>query len=139
MRFHRGARDLPTINLTPLIDILFLVLLFLVLTATFRGTFALDLALPTADTAAPATVEAPGTIRVVLKEDGQLLLRDRPLSLDELETLLLAEPDRDLVSVILTADARSQHGDVVAVMDRVRRAGISNLRLEARRSPPPTP
>jgi biopolymer transport protein ExbD len=131
MRFQRTARDLPSINLTPLIDILFLVLMFLVLTATFRGTFALDLMLPAAETAAPASVEAPNIVRVVVTADGQVLMEDRPVSLEEFERRLTALPGRDRLSIILSADARSRHGDVVAVMDRVRRASIFNVRLEA--------
>ena len=130
MRFQRRARDLPSINLTPLIDILFLVLMFLVLTATFRGTSALDLTLPSAETAPPVSVDAPGVVRVVVMADGQILVEDRPVTLGELERRLVEMPDRDRLSIILAADARSSHGDVVAVMDRVRRAGIFKLRLE---------
>ena len=131
MRFQRKPRDLPSINLTPLIDILFLVRMFLVLTATFRATFALDLRLPVAGTAAPARVEAPGIVRVVLTAEGAILLEDRTVTLEELERRLTAWPNRDRASLVLSADARSRHGDVVAVMDRARRAGIVNLRLEA--------
>lgn len=130
MQFQRRARDLPSINLTPLIDILFLVLMFLVLTATFRGTFALDLTLPAAETAAPVPVETPGIVRVVVAADGQVRLEDRLVTLDELERRLIAMPEPGRLGIILSADARSPHGDIVAVIDRVRRAGIFNLRLE---------
>ncbi len=130
MRFQRTPRDLPTINLTPLIDILFLVLMFLVLTATFRGAFVLDLALPTAETGTPASVTAPGVVRVVVSEEGQVTVEERSLTLDELERLLISLPDREDLQVVLSADARTPHAGVVAVMDRVRRAGVPGLRLE---------
>ena len=132
MRFQRAIRDEPSINLTPLIDILFLVLMFLVLTATFRGTFALDLALPAAGTAVETLVEAPGTIRIVMTADGLILLDDeQPVPIDDLGPRLSARPADARRRVILSADARRPHGDVVAVIDQVRRAGIFMLRIEA--------
>jgi biopolymer transport protein ExbD len=130
MRFQRTARDLPTINLTPLIDVLFLVLMFLVLTATFRGAFVIDLTLPTAQSGTPASVTAPGVVRVVLSQDGQVTVEERRLTLDELERLLTSLPDRETLQVVLSADGRTPHAGVVAVVDRVRRAGILGLRIE---------
>lgn len=130
MRFTRHAREQPSINLMPLLDILFLVLMFLVLTATFRGTFALDLALPAASTGIPASTTAPGVIRIVVTADGQVLVAGALTTLGDLERRLLALPDPDRVGVIVSADARSPHGDVVGVMDTIRRAGIFGLRLE---------
>ena len=131
MRFQRRSRDLPSINLTPLIDILFLVLMFLMLTATFRDSFVVDVTLPPAETATPAAIDSPDTIRIVVTADGQVVMDDRPITLDELERRLTAMPRREQLSIILSADERSPHGDVVAVMDRARRADILNVRLEA--------
>ena len=133
MRFQRTARDSPVISLTSLIDVLFLVLMFLVLTATFQGTFVLELSLPPAETGIPASVSAPGVVRVVVSDDGQVTIEERRLTLDELErnlSLLPARPDRQ---VVLSADGRTPHASVVAVMDRVRRAGIQAMRLETTR------
>jgi biopolymer transport protein ExbD len=129
MQFQRTARDSPTINLTPLIDVLFLVLMFLVLTATFRGAFVIDLTLPPAESGASASVTAPGVVRIILSQDGDVSVEDRRLTLDELQRLLVDLPDRE-THVVLSADGRTPHAGVVAVVDRIRRAGIVGLRIE---------
>ena len=133
MRFQRTARDAPEISLTPLIDVLFLVLMFLVLTATFRETFVLDLSLPPAETGTPATVAVDGVVRVVVSDGGEVTVEGRPLTLDQLEELLALVPVGPDRQVILSADGRTPHATVVGVMDVVRRAGIPAMRIETTR------
>ena len=135
LRFRPAARELPSINLTPLIDILFIVLMFLVLTATYRDRSALDFRLPDAETGASVDAEMSDVVRLVVEADGAILVSDRRVSLVELQRELIAAADAKVQTALLAADERSSHGRVVEVMDRVRQAGIVNVRIETTRAP----
>lgn len=138
---RRASRRRPSaeIILTPLIDILFIVLLFLVLTATYTDSTALSLSLPQASTGVRELQSIPGTIRVTVDADGTLRIDRQPASLDELGRRLSAAADTDALNVFLAADRRATHGDVVAVIDAVRQAGIFRLSIEALPQPSAAP
>lgn len=128
MQFRRRAGPPPDFNLTPLIDILFIVLMFLVLTATFSDATFLRVVLPearTGDHRTPAT--APFT--VVLDAEGEIRVAGEIVSLDELGVRLEAVAGTGVL-VVLAADSRTSHGHVVRVMDVARRAGIGHLDIE---------
>ena len=130
MRVTRRRRPSAEIILTPLIDILFIVLLFLVLTATFTDSTSLGLLLPQAATGLRETQQLPGTIRITVDADGTPGIDGQPVSLDDLGGLLDAVADKDALNVLLAADRSASHGDVVAVIDAVRQAGIFRLSIE---------
>ena len=129
--FPPTTRELPAINLTPLIDILFIVLLFLVLTTSFDGTVALDVSLPTTQSAETVSVDRSEVVRIVVDADGQIYLRDRPVTLSALAPELEALADLPSLTLLIAADARATHGAVVTVLDHASRAGITALRLES--------
>ncbi|MDH4064188.1 MAG: biopolymer transporter ExbD [Acidobacteriota bacterium] len=139
MTFSRGSRRQAEITLTPLIDILFIVLLFLVLTATFTEQTVLRVALPRAATGEPV-VEDVSVLRVLIDADGQVYLDDRIRTLDEVRTRLDAMADPDRARVIIAADRAASHGSVVQVLDLVRQAGIVRVEIQtfaaAQRNPP---
>ena len=130
MRVTGRRRPSAEIILTPLIDILFIVLLFLVLTATFTDSTSLRLSLPQARTAIREAQQLSGTIRITVAADGTLGSDGHPVSLDDLGRLLGAVADKDAVNVLLAADRSASHGEVVAVIDAVRQAGIFRLSIE---------
>ena len=130
MRVTRRRRPSAEIILTPLIDILFIVLLFLVLTATFTDSTSLSLSLPPAATGIREMQQPPGTIRITVDANGALGIDGRPASLDDLGRLLGAVADRDALDVLLAADRSARHGDVIAVIDAVRQAGIFRVSIE---------
>lgn len=137
MRFSRRQRADPTINLTSLIDILFIVLVFLVLTTTFREATQLEVDLPQAVTGERATDDPPDTVRVTVSRDGGLYVSQRPVTLAELrEILITASVTRD-PRILLEADARAEHGRVVEVMDLARQVGLPRLSIETTRADQP--
>jgi len=129
MKFSHATRREAEITLTPLIDILFIVLLFLVLTATFTEQTVLRVALPRAATGEPA-VEDLSVVRVVIDANGQIFVGDRIHTLDEVRTRLLAIGDPGRARVTIAADRAASHGNVVQVLDLVRQAGIVRVEIQ---------
>jgi len=126
---RRGSQAF--INITSLIDVMFLLLIFLVVSTTFKEQAAVNLTLPRSSTA-EAAVEGPAVL--ALTADGRLLLNDRslpePQLRQELRRLRAASgEDR----IVLRADARSEHGEVVRLIDMVRESGFTRVSLSARR------
>ena len=120
----------PEIGLTPMIDVLFLVLMFLLLTTTFKEFTFLSVTLPEAATGSRDQQAADRGVRIVIDESGTVRLRDTPVTLDDLARLLEAIRDKEAADVMIAADERVDHGRVVAVMDTIRRAGIHRLSIE---------
>jgi len=120
----------PDIGLTPMIDMLFLVLMFLLLTTTFREATFLRVTLPEAASGSRDAAVSSPQVRLVIDEQGVIAVGDRPITLDDLARMLAAIGDADAAYVRIAADERVDHGRVVAVMDTVRRAGIHRVMIE---------
>lgn len=132
MKFQRQRREEININLTPLIDVVFLLLIFFMITTTFTRESHLSISLPEASSA-ESPVEEPKSIEVVIGADGQYSINDAPLVNNEPLTLRrgilkVAGDARDMTFVI-TADAQAQHQAVVRVMDVAGDLGFSALSI----------
>lgn len=130
--FRRGARRRVLINLTSLIDVLFLLLIFFMLTSTFRRAGEMDLELATSSTAAAAEAsrQAP-PLEISMLSDGTVRYDGREIGDDEELLRILTdehstEPDR---VVLLNAEGEARHADVVRLIDIVREAGYGGLSL----------
>lgn len=133
MKFRVARRAAPGVNLTPLIDVLFIVLMFLVLTTTFRESTRLKVKLPEAETGEPLR-EALGRLRVTVAEDGRLSVDGRTVTLPALGGLLEVIAGRDEAQIVVAADEGAAHGRVVEVMDLARRNGIFRISIETLRA-----
>lgn len=137
MKLDRPHRRKAGINVTSLIDVVFLLLIFFVVTATFLERPGIDLTLPEAGSA-PVAAREELTIR--LSSDGATWVdgarvESRALA-DTLEARLAREgTDR----VVLEADERVPHGRVVHAMDAARRAGAEALVVATRPEDPDRP
>jgi biopolymer transport protein ExbD len=113
------------LNVTSLIDVLFLLLIFFMISTTFLSTPAIKLELPKAKNA-DAVRQEP--LVVYVDADGTLFLNDEPVDVavlpGALKDKLLANDDK---AVILKADSRVTHGSVVEIMDIVKGAGARRL------------
>ena len=113
------------LNVTSLIDVLFLLLIFFMISTTFLSKPAIKLELPKAQNADEVRQEP---VVVYVDKDGNLFLNDEPLDAGLLAAALkdkLLESDEK--AVILKADSRVTHGDVVEIMDIVKGAGARRL------------
>lgn len=130
MQFRRNASAPVAINIAPLVDVVFLLVIFFAVSTTFLETAGLELTLPSSSSTAEPS---PRQVAVLLAADGTLYLDGKPIERDVLSTELrarLAELDEKLV--VLRADARTPHGDVVRLMDLAREAGATELTVSAR-------
>ncbi len=114
------------LNLTPLIDIVFLLLVFFMLTAHFIEDEAIAIDLPEAENSAAS--EDEGYVEVVMTPDGQLLVDGFPTPVEALEETLrgaLHAPEKSYVK--LKGDHAAQFGLGVKVIDAARAAGAESL------------
>lgn len=115
-----------TPNLTPLIDIVFLLLVFFMLTAHFVKDQSLDIVLPEASSA--ENLEEQGALEIVINNEGEILVAEKMIKPDELEaSMQQALQGRTNKQVILRGDKNSKLDLTVQVMDAARKAGAESL------------
>ena len=131
MRLQTEQEEEPEINLTSLIDVVFLLLIFFMVSATFERQALLRVELPEASTAERESL--PERVELVITESGDYFVGDNMLADQRRETLRLAlseafvdQPDALLV---IRADTLAQHGLVVRAMDAAAAEGISRLTI----------
>ncbi|VAW87389.1 hypothetical protein MNBD_GAMMA18-67 [hydrothermal vent metagenome] len=127
MEFEGRARIHSHLDIAPLIDIVFLLLVFFMLTSTFLVPEAIELELPES---ASATVTEITPITVALNASGELSLNGEPIQLEQLRQAI--EPliaDSADAAITLKSDARTEVQQLLKVMDEIRAAGGSNVAL----------
>ena len=124
LRPHKRKRSV-VINVTSLLDVMFNLLLFFMVSTTFLSTPAIKLELPKA-THAEVVEQRP--IIVYVGVDGTVYLNDEPVNVALLSAALEGKfAEGDERSVVLQADSRVSHGTVVEVMDAIKAAGATRL------------
>lgn len=121
-----GRARKPSINITPLIDVMFLLLIFFMVSSTFRDYFGIDVTLPKAAHAQGQTADVH---RIVVDRQGQIFLgSEEPLSRVELRQKLevLIAADEEAV-FILEADANANFGAVIGAIDIAKQVGSERL------------
>ena len=134
MKFQRRITEELSINLTPLIDVVFLLLIFFMVSTTFTRETRLAVNLPEAD--GEVLQESAEQIEISVSQNGSYAIDGRSLVNAELSTLMSAleevtQGDRD-VALILIADAAATHQAVVTAMDAIGRSGFSRLSIATR-------
>lgn len=125
MELRKQRKRKLILNLTSLIDVLFLLLIFFMISTTFLSQPAINLQLPSAQNA-QAVRQTP--IVVHINENGRVYLNDEPMELPLLGAALaqrLANVAEK--AVVLKADSRVSHGTVVHVLDMIKGAGVTKL------------
>ena len=127
MKFSRSSQEEVTINLTPLIDIVFLLLIFFMLGARFANP-VFELELPEAQSGSTA---APFDAALAVDARGALFLNQQPVSREDLVVGLRAivQADAD-AAVVLRSDAGARFASVVQALDAAEQAGVRNLSIE---------
>ena len=129
MMFRPARRAGSEIILTPLIDIMFTVLLFLILTATFTEQTIVRISLPRAATST-ATSTDTHLVRILVDVEGRVYLDGQVATLNDVKRRLEAIADADRAFITISADENARHGRVVQIVDLIRQAGIFRLDIE---------
>lgn len=138
MKFRRGrgngaARDEIYINLASLIDIIFVLLLFFIVTTTFTRENQLSIELPEASVHNPVTSANVERLEVTISSDGQYAVNGRVLpestELSLTEALSSVASGNTDLPVLVTADANAKYQSVITAMSVAGQLGFSKLRL----------
>jgi len=130
MRFREKKKRKVLINITSLIDVLFLLLIFLMISSTFLEQPGIKLELPQAQSSAQMEQK---DFTLYLDRGGKLYLNDKEIDKSNLETKL-KEVLKEMKDGALTlkADQDVSHGLVVGVMDIVKKSGVKKLIIGTR-------
>ncbi|MFZ4624747.1 MAG: ExbD/TolR family protein [Rhodoferax sp.] len=128
-----GPAPMSDINMTPLIDVMLVLVVILIITAPLLAS-SIKLDLPKADAAKTSAVAR--SITVVVDAAGQAYLQDQAVTLEELtRQFTLARQDYPDTEVQLRADKSVPYGRIVAVMGTAQQAGLSRLGFVADNNP----
>ncbi|MFT6915456.1 MAG: biopolymer transport protein ExbD [Motiliproteus sp.] len=134
MKFKRQRPAELDVNLTPLIDVVFLLLIFFMVSTTFTKETHLKINLPKAS--GEAVSEAALVIDISISADGSYSINDQRLVNGKLDTLkraiLKAARNKEGLPVIITADAQAPHQAVVSAMDAAGQLGFVQLSISTR-------
>jgi len=118
------------INVTSLIDVMFLLLIFFMVSSTFKNQPAIDLTLPRSSSAVDST-ETPTV--VYLTRDSRLFIDDRAVERDDLmDELRRRQAATGEDRVVLRADEHAEHGAVVDLIDLIKESGYRRVSLAAK-------
>jgi len=128
MSFLRKTNDEPRIDLTPMVDVVFLLLIFFMISTTFVESPGISIKLPEASS--QSIEREPQELKIYLSTEGDIYYLDRKISVTDYKGLLSKhQSDADTTTILLLADQESRHGKVVTLMDLARDAGFVKLAI----------
>lgn len=129
-RLYQQNEDESAIDITPMLDIVFIMLIFFVVTSSFVKESGIDVNSPTAST---AERKETGSILVAISMDNNVWIDKRRVDPDairpNIERLHAENPEG---AVVIQADKASTSGLLVKVMDQIRLAGVTNISIAAK-------
>ena len=127
MKFAVKKRRAPSIIIVSLVDVLTILLIFFVVSTTFRRDQPeVQINLPDAKTATKVPAELEHAI-VTVDQNDQIKLDGRAIGVDELEDAVRNLPETRKSSLALQADKKASFGTIIKVMDALKLAGVKNL------------
>ena len=120
------SRRRVSLDISPLLDVVFLLLIFFLVTTTFMPDASMDLELPESTTATQSEIAA--TV-VTVGEDGGVQIDGDSVSMQELERTIAALVPEEREKITVRADARVDYGVIVRIIDALRNAGVDALSL----------
>lgn len=130
---RRQSGSGASINLTPLIDMVFILLIFFIVTASFVKETGVEVNRPSAKT---AVSKEQSSIFIAVRANGEIWVDGRPIDIRTVRaTIQRLRIENPTSSVVIVADKDSKTGLVIEVMDQVRLAGVSNVSIAATQKP----
>ncbi len=128
MRFQPRRRDDVELDMTPLIDVVFLLLIFFMLSTSLSVSPGIKVDLPKSSAAEVRKKKV--TLQVAIEPSGRIFLGGKKLSLDDLRKKFAAVSKKSSDAlVVIEADRKVYHGLVVKVMDAAKTAGLNKLAI----------
>lgn len=129
MNFQPNRREEVDLDITPLIDVVFLLLIFFMVSTTFEHNSEINITLPSSSK--DITEAKPDAVNVGLDSEGNVYINDKALVNAQMETIKTALSDA-LVGlneppIIIRADANASHQSVVRIMDAARQLGLVKI------------
>jgi len=123
-RFSRNNSDALTVDLTPMIDMVFILLIFFLVTASFNKMNAIDIQRPDG-----ATNDMQGAVSLVVSIDAEngVWIEGEPVDIRKLRSRVKTLSGGEHTSVMLNADRSVDTGRLIEVLDQVRLAGVDNV------------
>jgi biopolymer transport protein ExbD len=127
-RKHSSAEE-AQIDLTPMLDVTFIMLIFFIVTTSFVKEAGLDVRKPEAQTTEP---RIRASIMIAVSETGQVWMQKRQIELDAVRPLVeAAKAENPEGSAMIIADRGAPAGVVIAVMDQARLGGVTDIAIAA--------
>ena len=127
-RRHAHTED-AEINITPMLDIVFIMLIFFIVTTSFTKETGAAITKPIAEQAASLR---NGTILIGIKSNDDIWMSKRLVELREVRSMVeSAKAENPKGSVVIVADKASRIGTVTQVMDQVKMAGVEGIAISA--------
>jgi biopolymer transport protein ExbD len=128
VNFARARRVDPVVDVTPLIDIIFQLVLFFMVSTTFISAPGIEVDLPRSSS--DTVLRDSDDLSIWVSADGAVYVDEEPVDFKGLEAALnKAAKDNPSTLIMLKADRTVDHGRVVAVMDAARRYGLTHLAI----------
>jgi biopolymer transport protein ExbD len=129
MARRHAANDDAEINITPMLDIVFIMLIFFIVTTSFTKETGAEIIKPEADQAIRLQ---KGTILVGIRSNDEVWMNKRRIEVREVRAMVeRARAENPEGSVVIVADKGSRIGVVTQVMDQVKLAGIEGIAISA--------
>lgn len=131
MRFKRNRQEEIRLGIAPLIDVVFLLLIFFMVTAHFDVASGVQIRLP--KVAQKTFLPKEQKITLVIDPYGKTYLKGQPIDREALRTTLKdLVREEGLLNIILQADKETKHGRVVEIMDLAKTSGVQTILIAAR-------
>ena len=128
MRFSEKTQTDASLDITPIVDTVFNLLIFFALSLNFIVTPGITVDLPESIT--EEIIREREELIVVMDKDNNIFIDEKAVSMDQLVTIFgnAAQKSKDTL-VIIQADQEVAHGNVVRMMDRAKKAGLARLAI----------
>jgi len=130
MKFFNNKERALSIEITPLIDIVFLLVIFFVVTSKIETNQYLTLDLPSTESFSSSSINADRNI--ILLDTGALIINNQEFNISKIEDVIIgikASFDTS-ETIILSIESKAFHGWVITLMDELQSAGFQNLQIK---------
>ena len=136
MNIRPKKKEVLDVNITPLIDVVFLLLIFFMVSTTFKHESEITINLPESSSVSPPKDD--NIIEIAIDSKGTYYIDKRQVVNTELKTVMRAlekiAGDRKTPVILISADAQTPHQSVIVAMDAARKLGFVNLSIATKQS-----